>query len=208
MSTHESCVVHEILADDAVGYQPAVQTSCGVDALRAVGLHIESTDNGMVVERLPGSDVYPASRRTSRLFTLKPGEIGRYRANFRFRFTTCACAPRWYYETWTVHVAYARPRPDLFLATAATRTWIIESICTAAASAVRHGRAWPEHAGNRLNTSLLVRATRLGIRPDRRRSGHPGMRARKVEGGWRKALGGVGGLQPYVDGGRALELDT
>jgi hypothetical protein len=50
----------------------------------------------------------PAGRRTPSdqglldCFTLCPGEVGGYRANFRF--TGCACNPRWYYEQWTAHI--------------------------------------------------------------------------------------------------------
>jgi hypothetical protein len=36
-----------------------------------------------------------------------------------FRFTGCACAPQWFYEQRTIHVAHTEARSDLFLATAA-----------------------------------------------------------------------------------------
>ncbi|MGA3562354.1 hypothetical protein [Melissospora conviva] len=110
----EGCVVHEVTADEAVGYRVDSRTACGMTALERVSLHAGLTDDGLVVQRLPGWDVYPASRRVTRLFTLRAGEVGRYRANFRFLGTTCPCAPYWYYEAWTLHIAYAVPDPVVF----------------------------------------------------------------------------------------------
>jgi hypothetical protein len=37
------------------------------------------------------------------LFTLGPGQVGRWRANFRF--SGCACGPSWDFEDWLVHVS-------------------------------------------------------------------------------------------------------
>ncbi|TDC43027.1 hypothetical protein [Micromonospora sp. KC213] len=73
----------------------------------------------VIVDRLPGWAAYPARHTSYRMFTLQPGQIGRYRANLRF--TGCACAPRWCYESWTVHIAFTPPRPDLFLSGVADR---------------------------------------------------------------------------------------
>ena len=115
-------VANETLCTKVPGGQVAVAclvsvASVGVGSgLRAVGeagLHINLSGHGAVIERLPGRAAYPAWLTSYRLFTLKPGQIGRYRANFRL--TGCACAPQWYYESWTVHVAFASARPDLFL---------------------------------------------------------------------------------------------
>jgi hypothetical protein len=50
----------------------------------------------------------------SGLFTLLPGQIGRYQANFRFTVTTCACNPSWYYEDWLILVANGHVRSDEF----------------------------------------------------------------------------------------------
>jgi hypothetical protein len=109
----ETLVVHDVLADEADGYRPATAIGSGPRAVREAELHINLSGHGAVIERLPGRAAYPAWRTSYRLFTLKPCQIGRYRANFRF--TGCACAPQWYYESWTVHVAFASARPDLFL---------------------------------------------------------------------------------------------
>lgn len=115
----ETLVVHDVLADEADGYRPASSVGSGVQAVQAVGLHVDLTADGVVIERLPAGAAYPAWRTSYRMFTLQPGQYGRYRANFRF--TGCACAARWYYEAWTVHVAFASPRPDLFLSAVADR---------------------------------------------------------------------------------------
>jgi hypothetical protein len=109
----ESLLVHDVVADEAAGYLPEAQVLAGADAVRAAGLWIECAGDRVVVDRLPSRAAYPIRRTPARLFTLAPGQIGRYRANFRF--TGCACAPRWYYEHWTIHVAVAAVRQDLFL---------------------------------------------------------------------------------------------
>jgi hypothetical protein len=111
---NDEVVVHDVFHDEALAYRPTPQVGAGPAEARAVGLWIEIADDGVVVERLPGWAAYPIRRAPARLFTLKSGQVGRYHANFRF--TGCACAPQWYYEQWTVHVAHAEPRPDLFLA--------------------------------------------------------------------------------------------
>ena len=59
----------------------------------------------------------------ARLFALKPGEIGRYRANFRFTVTICACAcacacacnPSWYYEDRLILIANGEMKTDGFV---------------------------------------------------------------------------------------------
>jgi hypothetical protein len=112
-------VVHDVLADEAVGYRPTEQSGAGLDEAREVGLWIEVSRDRVMVDRLPGWAAYPIRRAPARLFTLKPGQVGRYHANFRF--TGCACAPQWYYEQWTIHVAHAEARPDLFLVTPPVR---------------------------------------------------------------------------------------
>jgi hypothetical protein len=50
--------------------------------------------------------------RVDSLFALAPGQVGRYRANFRF--TGCHCSPRWYYEDWLVNVSNGHITPDRF----------------------------------------------------------------------------------------------
>jgi hypothetical protein len=104
-------VVHDVLADEAVGYEPSVRLFVGAEPARAVGLSVSLADRSVTVARLPTSAAYPVRRRPARLFVLRRGQVGRYRANFRF---ADGDTPDWIYEGWTIHVAYARPRPDLF----------------------------------------------------------------------------------------------
>ncbi|GAA1830042.1 hypothetical protein GCM10009682_56040 [Luedemannella flava] len=107
-------VVHDILADVGTGYRPDARTLVGAKAAEQASLRLALVDDQLVVHRLPGWASYPARpRHPRRLFALLPGQIGRYRANFRF--TGCQCAARWWYEQWTVHVARG---PDGFAAPA------------------------------------------------------------------------------------------
>ena len=69
----------------------------------------------LVVDRLPGWAAYPRQSGPARLFTLRPGQVGRYRANFRFTATTCACNPSWYYEDWLILIANGEIRTDGFI---------------------------------------------------------------------------------------------
>ena len=69
----------------------------------------------LIVDRLPGWAAYPRQSGPARLFALKPGEIGRYRANFRFTVTTCACNPSWYYEDWLILIANGEIKTDGFV---------------------------------------------------------------------------------------------
>jgi hypothetical protein len=56
---------------------------------------------------------HPRPRPSARLFTLGPGQVGRYRANFRF--IGCACDPSWFYESWLVHVSDGNVAADRFI---------------------------------------------------------------------------------------------
>ncbi|NJC69889.1 hypothetical protein HC031_09175 [Planosporangium thailandense] len=68
----------------------------------------------VTVDRLPGWAAYPRWWQIrGRLFTLAAGQVGRYRANLRA--TGCHCAPQWYYDQWTIHVANTPAITDLFL---------------------------------------------------------------------------------------------
>lgn len=69
----------------------------------------------LVVERLPGWAAYPRQSGPARLFALKSGEIGRYRANFRFTVTTCACNPSWHYEDRLILIANGGMKADGFV---------------------------------------------------------------------------------------------
>ncbi|SBT37867.1 hypothetical protein [Micromonospora auratinigra] len=105
-------VGHEVLLDEATGYQPAHQIRHGESAARDAGLWVQWSDGRAVVDRLPSDASFPVRRVGTRLFSLGPGESARWRANFRF--TGCQCAARWWYEEWTVRVAHAPARPELF----------------------------------------------------------------------------------------------
>jgi hypothetical protein len=93
-------VIHDVLA----GPPPRAEVLSG-DLARArdIDLWLELVGAALVVDRLPGRAAYPRPSGMSRLFTLAPGEVGEYRANFRL--TGCSCDPSWYYEDWLLRVA-------------------------------------------------------------------------------------------------------
>ncbi|HCT75312.1 MAG TPA: hypothetical protein DGG94_04325 [Micromonosporaceae bacterium] len=96
-------LVHDVLMDEANAYQPTTSIEYGLSAARDAGIRLDVDNDGVViVDQLPGRQAYPIRRRTQRLFIVRKGQIGRYKANFRF--TGCACAPQWYYEQWTTHI--------------------------------------------------------------------------------------------------------
>ncbi|AVT29152.1 hypothetical protein C6361_06205 [Plantactinospora sp. BC1] len=107
-------VIHEVLADEAVNYERHDEVLAGgVEQARAIGLWLGRDEATVTVDRLPGSVAYPRPYASTRLFVLAPGQVGRYRANFRF--TGCACNPSWYYEDWLVHVSYGQVADDRFV---------------------------------------------------------------------------------------------
>lgn len=107
-------VVHEVLADEAVRYTRHAEVLTGeLQRASDVGLWLGFEGAAVIVQRLPGSAAYPPPRRPARLFTLQPGQVGRYKANFRF--TGCACNPSWYYESWTVHIGNGGMDADRFV---------------------------------------------------------------------------------------------
>jgi hypothetical protein len=87
----------------------------GVDRARDLDLWLSMDGSSLVVDRLPGSAAHPRQSGPARLFVLLPGQIGRYRANFRFTVTTCACDPSWFYEDWLLLVANGKVRGDGFI---------------------------------------------------------------------------------------------
>jgi hypothetical protein len=109
-------VVHEVLADEATGYTRQDETAGG-DVQRARDLHLwlSAETSRLVVDRLPSWAAYPRQSGPGPLFTLLPGQIGRYRANFRFTVTTCPCNMTWYYEDWLILVANDHVRGDAFI---------------------------------------------------------------------------------------------
>jgi hypothetical protein len=108
-------VIHEVLADEAADYGRCDDVlTGGVKRARDIGLRLSRDDATTVsVDRLPGSAAYPRPYASTRLFTLTAGQVGRYRANFRF--TGCACSPSWYYEDWLVHVSHGQVAHDRFV---------------------------------------------------------------------------------------------
>lgn len=100
-------VVHDVFADEATDYAPHADVwSGGLERARDVDLWLTETGAALVVKRLPGRAAYPRRSGAARLFSLMPGQTGRYRANFRFRYTACACDPSWYYEDWLMHICH------------------------------------------------------------------------------------------------------
>ena len=108
--------VHEVLVDEAARYTPGARViGGGLDRARDLGLWLSTEGATLVVDRLPGVAAYPPQSGPARLFKLMPGQIGRYRANFRFTFTTCPCNPSWYYEDWLVLIANGGMKNDGFV---------------------------------------------------------------------------------------------
>ncbi|MEU4398080.1 hypothetical protein [Micromonospora orduensis] len=108
--------VHEVLYDEAAGHVRHDEVlGGGVERARDVGLWLTMNGSTTIVDRLPGRAADPRDRGATRLFTLSPGQVGRYRANFRFTFTQCACNPSWFYEDWVVHVGNGPVEPDGFV---------------------------------------------------------------------------------------------
>lgn len=109
-------VVHDVLAEEATGYTARDEvTTGGAERARDLDLWLSTEASAVLVDRLPGRAAYPRQSRPARLFKLLPGQIGRYRANFRFTVTTCACNPSWYYEDWLIHITNGEIQSDGFI---------------------------------------------------------------------------------------------
>ena len=107
-------VVQDVLADEAAGYERSFQMFGGsLGSAERVGLWLAMAGSSVVVGRLPGWAAYPRPAGYAGLFTLGPGQVGRWRANFRF--TGCACSPSWYFEDWLVHVGNGVARAGWFV---------------------------------------------------------------------------------------------
>ncbi|MEH1169333.1 hypothetical protein V6V47_28535 [Micromonospora sp. CPCC 205539] len=108
--------IHDVLADEATGYARRSEVlTGGVGITRNLDLRLTVDGSEVAVERLPGRAAFPRARLSARLFTLTHEQVGRYRANFRFRFSDCACDPSWYYEDWVLHVSNGGHAYDRFL---------------------------------------------------------------------------------------------
>ena len=109
-------VIHDVLLDEAARHVPHDGVvSGGLDHARDLDLWLSVESGTLFVDRLPGWAAYPRQSGPARLFKLKPGETGRYRANFRFTVTSCACNPSWYYEDWLILVASGEMKTDGFI---------------------------------------------------------------------------------------------
>ena len=107
-------VVQDVLADEAAEYERSCQVfGGGLGSPEGVGLWLAMEGSSVMVGRLPGWAAYPRPRGYAGLFTLGPGQVGRWRANFRF--TGCACSPSWYFEDWLVHVGNGVVEADRFV---------------------------------------------------------------------------------------------
>ena len=112
----DDVVVHDVLANEATGYTRQDEIAGGdVQCARDLNLWLSPEPSGLVVDRLPGWAAYPRPSGPGRLFTLQPGQIGQYRANFRFTVTTCPCNMNWYYEDWLILAANGQVRSDEFV---------------------------------------------------------------------------------------------
>ncbi|MBV1856501.1 hypothetical protein [Catellatospora tritici] len=109
----DAVVVHDVVASSLDGYRFSERVRSGDRAAYALSLDLSSADGGVTVHLAHSSAVYPRSGAPRRLFTLSPGETALYLANFRFR--GCQCSASWWYEDWTINVAHAAARSDVFL---------------------------------------------------------------------------------------------
>ncbi|GII57334.1 hypothetical protein Pth03_57230 [Planotetraspora thailandica] len=102
---------HDVLAQERTGYTPSETIKLHALPADLKGLLFKPDGTGVVVMRTPAWHVFPYDRRAVQVFRLLPGELARYLANYRFS----GYSTDWYYEEWTVHIAYAPWRADLFL---------------------------------------------------------------------------------------------
>lgn len=110
-------VIHDVLAEEATGYAAHDRvTTGGVERARDLDLWLSTETSPLLVDRLPGRAAHPRQGGPDRLFTLLPGQIGRYRANFRFTVTTCSCNLSWFYEDWLILIANGEVQTDEFIA--------------------------------------------------------------------------------------------
>jgi hypothetical protein len=104
-------VVHDVVAEEGAGYVPTGVVQGHELPGQLNGLRFKVSGTAVLVERTPVRAAYPTDRFPGRVFSLESGERARYRANFRFS----GYSTDWYYEQWTINLAYRPWRRDLFL---------------------------------------------------------------------------------------------
>lgn len=103
--------LQDVLLDETAGYEPSGRVvNGGLGLAGDAGLWLIVKDSTVAVGRLPGRASYPRGGQASPLFRLRAGEVGRWRANFRFSGYS-----DWYYENWMVHVSNGPVRQDGFI---------------------------------------------------------------------------------------------
>jgi hypothetical protein len=108
----EPLVLHDVVADEESVYMPASKIDGRSLPAQLVGLRFDEVAGSKLrVSRSQVWSSYPHNRRPAQLFLLEPGEQVRYRANFRFS----GYGTDWYYEQWTVNIAFDARQTDLFL---------------------------------------------------------------------------------------------
>lgn len=104
-----AAVRHDVVMSEVRGYRP--QSTFGAepdDVLRhrvmpRLGLRFTVDGDRLLARRVPVGDAFPR-RRPVLMFALAPGELGRYRVNFRF--TSFSHESDWRYGQWTLTVGF------------------------------------------------------------------------------------------------------
>ncbi|GII34765.1 hypothetical protein Pmi06nite_82070 [Planotetraspora mira] len=104
-------LLHDVVTQERTGYTPNETISTHTLPIDLKGLLFKPDGTGVEVIRTPAWHAFPHDRRPAQMFRLLPGELARYLANYRFS----GYSTDWYYEEWTVHIAFAPWRPNLFL---------------------------------------------------------------------------------------------
>ncbi|XVU29357.1 hypothetical protein ACQPZJ_20480 [Actinoplanes sp. CA-054009] len=112
-------VVHDVLLDEVNGYAPSERVlRGGINLAAEADVCVRAERDAVSVGRGRTWMAFPRHGGPTRLFVLRPGEVGRHRANFRI--TGCACNPSWYFESQLVHVSNGEVGQDAFLRNAPT----------------------------------------------------------------------------------------
>ena len=104
-------VVHDVVAEEGTGYAPTGAVNGHAFPCQLNGLRLTLAEPVVRVARTPVWAAYPTNRFPGQVFSLRPAELARYRANFRFS----GYSTDWYYEEWTINIAYRPWRRDMFL---------------------------------------------------------------------------------------------